>query len=242
MNSYYIKDHDIILDVTDQSYVLRVRDLPHDEKPREKMLERGIEMLSSSELVAVLLNTGTKKEGVLEMARRIIKEYGEDGISHQKDPQKIANHFRIPLTKACQLAACFELGRRLFSQQGSRSVFLRTPRQAFAYLKDMRDLPKEYLRGLYLNSRYHLIHDEVISIGSLTGNIVHPREVFRPALEYGASAIILAHNHPSQSLTPSSADRLVTDQLIEAGRMLGIELLDHIIITKKSYASIIHKK
>ena len=102
----------------------------------------------------------------------------------------------------------------------------------------MRDLPKEHLRGIYLNSRYKVIHDEVISIGTLTSNIVHPREVFKPALEYSATAVILAHNHPSGSTKPSTDDILVTKQLIETGKILGVELLDHIIITKNSFASI----
>lgn len=102
----------------------------------------------------------------------------------------------------------------------------------------MRDLPKEHLRGLYLDSHYRLIHDEVISIGSLTSNIIHPREVFRPALEYSASAVILAHNHPSGVPKPSEADLAITRQIVEAGKILGISLLDHVIVTKAKFESI----
>lgn len=115
---------------------------------------------------------------------------------------------------------------------------IRTAKDAFNYLKDMRELPKEHLRGLYLNSRYRLVHDEVISIGTLTSNIIHPREVFRPALEYSAVAVILAHNHPSGSTKPSKEDIEITEQLIGAGKILGVDLLDHIIITKNKFASI----
>jgi DNA repair protein RadC len=102
----------------------------------------------------------------------------------------------------------------------------------------MRDLPKEHLRGLYLDSHYQLIHDELISIGTLTSNIVHPREVFRPALEYSAAALILAHNHPSGIAKPSEADLAITAQIIEAGKVLGIGLLDHVIIAKNKYQSV----
>ena len=145
----------------------------------------------------------------------------------------------IPLGKACQLVACFELGRRFFkAADGKRPITLRTASQVHEYLKDMRDLPKEHLRGLYLDTHYQLIHDETISIGSLTSNIVHPREVFRPALEYSASAVILAHNHPSGVSKPSEADIAITKQIVEAGKILGIGVLDHIVITKTKFESI----
>jgi DNA repair protein RadC len=114
---------------------------------------------------------------------------------------------------------------------------VRTAAQAFGHLHEMGNLQKEQLRGLYLNSRFQVIHEEIISIGSLTANIVHPREVFQPALEYGAVAVIVAHNHPSGSLEPTRADIEATDQLINAGKVLGIELLDHLIIAGEAYKS-----
>ena len=120
----------------------------------------------------------------------------------------------IPLIKACQLVACLEVGRRFFKSPNGRSpVTLRTASQVYEYLKDMRDLPKENLRGLYLDSHYQVVHDEIISIGNLTSNIAHPREVFRPALEHSAFAVILVHNHPSGVTTPSEADMEVTRQM-----------------------------
>src|SRR6185437_16052994 len=112
--------------------------------------------------------------------------------------------------KACQLVAAFELRRRFFASQAGRAVYVRNAEQAFEYLRSIGYSPKEQLRGLYLNSRYEVIHDEIISVGSLTANIVHPREVFRPALEHGAVAIIIAHNHPSGSLEPTREDIAVT--------------------------------
>ena len=223
----------------DKRYILKLRDLPKEEKPREKLVKYGPGALSAAELFAVVLNVGTRKEEVLAMSRRLLKEYGDSAIVNQKDPNKVRDMLGIPLGKACQAVACFEIGRRFFrAQDGRKPVTLRTAAQVYEYLKDMRDLPKEYLRGLYLDSHYQLIHDEVISIGSVTANIVHPREVFRPALEFSASAVILAHNHPSGIATPSEADIAITRQVIEAGRIVGIGLLDHVVITKKKFESV----
>ena len=212
--------------------------MPEEDKPREKLIKYGPEVLSATELMAILLNVGTKKEEVLSMAKRIFKEYGEKTIINQTNPRLVAKELQIPLVKACQIVACFELGRRFFQKPNNGQVIIRTARQAFNYLKDMRDLPKEQLRGLYLNSRYRLIHDEVISLGSLTTNIIHPREVFRPAIEHSAVAVIVAHNHPSGSIKPTKSDIEITKQLVKAGQILGIDLLDHIIIAKNRFISI----
>lgn len=237
-NIYTLNDNDIIINDQGKKYVLKIRDLPAEEKPREKLVKYGPDALALHELLAIILNTGTKKEEVLAMSRRLLKEYGEKAIVSQTNPKKIVEELDVPFTKACQIVACFELGRRFFKTGNGRPVVIRTAKQAYEYLKDMRDLPKEHLRGLYLNNHYRLIHDEVISIGSLTSNIIHPREVFKPALEYSASAIILAHNHPSGVVKPSKADIEITNQLIEAGKILGVDLLDHVIITKNKFASI----
>jgi len=223
----------------EKQYVLRVRDLPQEEKPREKLLKYGPAALSVAELLMIVLNPGTKKEGVLAMSRRLLKEYGENTLVTQKDPHKVQASLGIPLAKACQLVATFELGRRFFKpQDGRHPVTLRTASQVFDYVKDMRDLPKEHLRGLYLDSHYQLIHDELISVGSVTANIVHPREVFRPALEHSASAVILVHNHPSGVPKPSDADIAITRQIVDAGRVMGISVLDHVIVAKAKFASV----
>lgn len=235
--NYSICDNDFILD-QDRKYVLRVKDLPEDEKPRERLTKHGPDILSVHELLAIVLNVGTKKEEILAMTSRIIKEYGEKNLINEKSPLAMEKNLGIPLAKACQIIACFELGRRFFQKNNGGAVVIRTAKHAYDYLKDMRELPKEHLRGLYLNSRYRLVHDEVISIGSLTANIIHPREVFKPAIEYTAAAVIIAHNHPSGDIKPSSSDIAITNQLVEAGRIIGIELLDHIIIAKSKFASI----
>ena len=236
---YKQKDRDLVLDASQKQYILKIKDLATEDKPREKLAKYGPAYLSVAELLAIVLNVGTKKEDVLAMSRRLMKEYGDTGIVNQKDPKKIAAILDISLGKACQIVACFELGRRFFkTPDPHKPIMLRTAKQVFDYLKDMSDLPKEYLRGLYLDARYQVIHDEIISIGSLTSNVVHPREVFRPALEYVASAVILAHNHPSGEAKPSDADIAITEQIVAAGKILGIGVLDHVIIGKNKFESI----
>lgn len=236
---FYIQEpHLLWLDNSDQAYILRVRDMSPEEKPREKLMKHGPGVLTTAELLAVLLNTGTKKEEVLTMSARIIKEYGEMSVMSETDANRLAKNLDIPLGKATQIIACVELGRRFFMKNSVNAPIIRTPREVYEYVKDMGKLTKEHLRGIYLNTHYKVIHDEVIAIGTIDANITHPREVFSPALEYSASAVILVHNHPSGSVAPSAADIAITEQLISAGLLLGIDLVDHIIITKDAFASI----
>jgi DNA repair protein RadC len=236
---YSLHANDLLLGeyITDQ-YILKVKDMPDDDKPREKLMRVGPGELTLAELVAALLGVGTRKEEVFTMARRIIKEYGEKSIVTETNPAKMAEALDIPLAKACQLIAAFELGRRFFASQAGRAIYVRSAAQAYEYLRSMGYCNKEQLKGLYLNSRYQVVHDELISVGSLTANIVHPREVFRPAIEHGAVAVIIAHNHPSGSLEPTVEDIEVTKQLKRAGRVLGIDLLDHLVITADAYERI----
>jgi DNA repair protein RadC len=236
---YLQTDGDLMLDNAEKQYVLKMKDLPQEDKPREKLVKYGPAHLSVSELLAVVLGVGTKREGILAMSHRLMKEYGGSDIVCEKSPRKIQTLLGIPLAKACQIVACFELGRRFFESPVARKpVELRTASQVFEYVRDMWNLPKECLRGLYLDTRYQVVHDEVISLGTLTSNIIHPREVFRPALEYSASAVILAHNHPSGIATPSEADIAITRQIIAAGKILGIGILDHLVITKEKFESV----
>lgn len=238
---YALTDADIILGEGDTHYVLRVRDLPQDEKPREKLLAAGPGNLTHAELMAILLGVGTRKEEVMGMAHRILREYGERAIINEKNPQRLAESLDIPLAKACQIVASFELGRRAYQHRAGKPVFVRTAKQAYEHLKSMGTLQKEQLRGLYLNSRYQIIHEEVISIGSLTANIVHPREVFQPAIEHSAVGIVVAHNHPSGNVEPTQDDIVATNQLVAAGKVLGIDVLDHLIIAGETFTSLIER-
>lgn len=236
---YKISDRSFVLNHGKQYKIMRVKDMPDDERPREKMIKEGLGTLSSAELLAIILGVGTKKEEVFSMSNRLLREYGEKGIAYQKDPSVIEHDLNIPLAKACQIVACFELGRRFYQKKPGASITIRTAKQAFEYLKDMGNLNKEQFRGLYLNTHYQLIHDEVISIGTLDASLVQAREVFRPALEYSAAAIIIAHNHPSGATKATKADVDVTNKLIEAGNIMDIEVLDHLIIGKHKFSSII---
>lgn len=219
-------------------YVMKVRDLPTEDKPREKLIAHGPDALTNGELLAVILGVGTRKEEVLTMASRVFREYGEKAIADQTNPQKVSEALDIPISKASQIVASFELGRRFYSQRNGKPKTLRTPKEVWELTADMRELPKEQMLGLYLNSRYVLVHSEVVAIGTVDASIVHPREVFRPALEHAASAVILVHNHPSGDATPSKADKEITKQLKEAGKLMGIELLDHVVVTKEGYRSV----
>lgn len=222
----------------EQSYILTIRDLPDEDKPREKLLVRGPSVLTPQELLSIVLEKGTRKEGVLSMTGRLIREYGERNIFSHMDARILADDLDIPIGKAIQIVAVGELGRRYFNGSKNGAAVIRTPKDVFEHTADMRALKKEHLRGLYLNAHYQLVHDEIISIGTVDANLVHPREVFRPALSCSAAAVILVHNHPSGVLKPSAEDLNVTSQIREAGKLIGIELVDHIIVTKNSYKSI----
>jgi DNA repair protein RadC len=238
---YTVLDHYQVVGLVqhaDEPYVLKVRDLPSGEKPREKLMQYGPAGLSSAELLAVVWGVGTKREELMAMTTRVLQEYGERAIIHEKDAYRLAQALDIPEAKACQLVACFELGRRAYAVKDGQPRYVRTALQAYEYVRDMARGKKEQLRGLYLNAHYEVIRDEVISVGSMTANIVHPREVFQPAISQGAVAVIVAHNHPSGSLQPTEEDIEVTRQLIAAGNVLAVELLDHLIITTDGYVSV----
>lgn len=222
-------------------YCLRIRDMPLSNRPREKLLMFGAPNLSMAELIAIVLKAGDKKEGVMELANRIIREYGEKSILYEKDPKIIAEMLNISLIKAMQIVACGEIGRRLF-ENNTGEIIIRNVEQAFKYLSSMRFLAKEELRGLYLNSRFRLIHDEIISIGTVNSNMVHIRDIFRPAIRIGAVAIILAHNHPTGDSAPSDNDVKVTNRIVGASKIMGISVIDHIVIGASDYQSIINRE
>lgn len=236
--TYDLKDTDLFLDGSPKEYVLKIKDQPIDDRPREKLLSQGPEILSMQELLSVILNVGSRSEDIVQMTKRIVKEYGEKSIFSEKDAEKLSVDVNIPIVKACQIVACGELGRRLFEKNSTGFTTIRTANDVYEYLHEMRKLPKEHLRGLYLNSHNRIIHDEVISIGTINSNIVHAREIFRPAIEYSAAAIVIAHNHPSGIVIPSDQDIEITKQLVLAGRTIGIHILDHVIITKDSFMSV----
>ena len=237
--SYLLEENNFVLNEGQDPYVLKVRDLANEDRPRERLQKYGPKNLSVQELLTLLLGTGTRKEEVNTMSHRIIREYGEKAIFHESNPVRLAETLDIPSIAAIRVVAGFELGRRFYQSKQGKPVFIRNAGQAYQHLKGIGESKKEQLTALYLNSRYELVHQEVISIGSVTANIVHPREVFSPAIEHSSVAVVIAHNHPSGNSSPTIADAEVTEQLVQAGKLLGIDLVDHLIITNKSYRSLL---
>ncbi len=240
MNTYALINHDLLMvaDSPSRTYVLKIKDMPSEDRPREKLRKYGPSALSNQELLAVLLSTGTKKEEVLQMSGRIIKEYGEKALLARTNPNTLAKDLDIPLIKALQIVACGELGKRFYDKKAGQAVLIRTAKDVYNYVVDMHHLSKEHFRGIYLNAHHRIVHDEMISVGTVDSNLVHPREVFKPAIEYGAVAVILVHNHPSGVVKPSQADIDITVQLVAAAKIMGISIVDHVIVAPNSYESI----
>ena len=215
---------------------MKIKDLPKHQRPREKLFELGPENLKDKELLAILLRTGRRGKSAIELAEDLLKKYP---IRKLLDVtlDELKHTLVIDSIKVCTILASFELSKRALQTYQTTLPLIETPSDASAQVHHIRGYKKEYFLALYLNARNHLIHTEIISIGTLTSSVVHPREVFAPAIELRASAIILAHNHPSGEPEPSVADIEITDQLFQAGSLLGIELLDHLILTKKTLVS-----
>ena len=213
---------------------MRIKDLPKIERPREKLEKYGPEKLSNSELLAILLGTGTKGINVVELSNKILKKFSGDGLS-KANVNELKNTFGLGSAKACEIVACFELGRRLL--QNKQSALLLSPKDVWDELKDLRDHKKEHFVIFFLDSRNQEIKREIISVGSLNANLVHPREVFEPAVRHLAAQVIVAHNHPSGDPEPSEEDLEITKKLVESGRILGIVVVDHIIVARNGFIS-----
>ena len=209
---------------------LKIREMPQDERPREKLLARGVSALSDPELIAILLRTGLRGANAVEVGRQLLETYKSlTGISRcsVKELRKIPG---IGQTKALELVAAFGLGQRLARETLSKQK-LDSPELVSELVgPEMRRLRTESLRVILLDTRYRLLHIEEVSLGSLNESIAHPREIFRPALTYSAHAVIVVHNHPSGDASPSQTDHSLTRRLAEAAELLQIKLLDHIII------------
>ena len=217
---------------------MKIKKLPSDERPREKLIKHGPRTLTNSELLAIILRTGNKKESVLELSNKFFKKYNLKSLSRLKT-STLKKQLGIGDAKACQIMACFELGKRLSAfKEGKKPVIRNAKDIAKLFIPEMLALEKEHFKGIYLDSRKRIIKQENIFIGSLNESVVHPREIFKIALDENAAAIILLHNHPSGDPSPSDFDIEITRELIKAGELLGIQVLDHIIIGGKKYVSL----
>ncbi|MCF6276353.1 MAG: DNA repair protein RadC [Candidatus Magasanikbacteria bacterium] len=215
---------------------MRIKNKLKIERPREKMKKYGPEKLKDEELLAILLRTGTKKMDVIKLAQKILRDFKDEKILDVTivDLQKIHG---LGLAKACEIVACFELGRRKL--QGKKTNILLTPKDVWEAMVDIRNSKKEHFVVFYLNSRSQEIKREIVSIGTINASLVHPREVFESAIKNNASSIILAHNHPSGDLEPSQDDIEITKKLVYAGKILDIQVVDHVIVSNKEFKSFI---
>ncbi len=209
---------------------LKIRELPQDDRPREKLLARGANALTNAELIAILLRTGFQGKNAVEVARELLAQYKTLNALSRCSIEEISQIKGIKGVKAIELVAAFHLAHRIAQEQLAQKK-IDTPELVYALLgAEMRALQKESLRILMLDTRYHLVRVEEISRGSMSESIAHPREVFRPAIIASAYAVIVAHNHPSGDPSPSQADHSLTRRLAEAAELLQIKLLDHIIL------------
>lgn len=221
---------------------LMIRDVHAQDRPRERLVNQGATSLSNQELIAILLRTGTKQESVLHLSNQVLHHF--EHLHHLKDAtiEEITSIKGIGQAKAVQLLAAIELGRRLSSKQTDTKYTIRSPKDAASYLMaDMTSLKQEHFVVLFLNIKNQVMHKQTIFVGSLNASIVHPREIFREAVRRSAASIVCAHNHPSGNPAPSPEDIAVTKRLMEAGSIVGIELLDHIIIGDHQFISLNEK-
>ena len=214
-----------------------IHDLPKEERPRERLVKFGEQALSAQELLQVILGRGIAGESVAVTAQKLLTQFGDFQKLSEASIEELSAIKGIGLAKATQLKAVFEVGRRVSTQTPSyKSKELNDPEKVYRLLKNkLKDYHKEHFYIIPINSRNFSIAE--ISIGSLNASIVHPREVFAEAIKNKAASVIFAHNHPSGDPEPSEDDLIITKKLVESGKILGIEIIDHIIITKSKFFS-----
>ncbi len=212
----------------------KLQDIPRLDRPREKLIKYGPDRLSNSELLAILLRTGKRGENVVHFANKLLKKYEAANLP-TLSYEEFKQYPGLGTARSCEIVACFELGKRLLKEKKT-GMYL-TPEDVWKELRDIRDNKKEHFVVFYLDARNQEIKREIISIGSLNANLVHPREVFEPAIKNLAAQILLAHNHPSGDPEPSDDDKVINARLVEAGKVLGIEVIDHVIVTKDHFVS-----
>lgn len=218
---------------------VRIKDIETQDRPRERLINNGVESLSNEELIAILLKTGNKDNSAKELANILIKEL--DGIKHLNNInyEKLKSIKGIGPAKACELLASIELGKRINREITSiNNIILNKTSKVYEYYKDiLGDKQQEYFYCVYLDNKKRVIKDKLLFIGTLNYSVVHPREVFKNAYLLSASSIICVHNHPTGNTLPSKPDLELTKRLVEVGNLLGIKVIDHIIVGKFNYYS-----
>jgi len=222
---------------------MNLRNLPETERPREKLARHGLERLSNSELLALVLGTGTRGESALRLAETLLA-LDPEGLPHLErcSLEELSRIRGMGAAKAARLLAALELGKRMASQpRKARERIASTEDAARMFMEPMRYHTKEYFNVLLLDAKGGLLATETVAVGDLSSSIVHPREAFRPAVRRSAAAVIFLHNHPSGNPAPSPQDVEVTERLVQTGKILGIQVLDHIIIGDGTYLSMKEK-
>ena len=219
-----------------------IKEIPMEDRPRERLIKYGPEVLSNSELLAILIRTGTKSESAIRIAQKMVGTTEGLQFVSTSTVQELSQIKGIGNAKASQIKAAVELGRRLRNFRIDHKIKINKPQDAVEILmEDMRYLKKEHLRVVFLNTKNIVIDVKDLSIGSLSTSVVHPREIFSEAIRKSSSSIIVCHNHPSGDPTPSQEDINITRRLFEVGKLIGIDLLDHLIIGDGNYVSLKEK-
>lgn len=221
---------------------IMIKDVPKEDRPRERLLKIGASHLSNQELLAILIGSGTKNESVMALSNRVLMHF--EGLNLLKDAtiEELTAIKGIGKAKGVLLLSALELGKRMSQFKPEDRYIVRSPEDGADYImEEMRSLNQEHFVVLFLNTKNQIIHRQTIFIGSLNASIVHPREVYREAVKRSAASIICAHNHPSGDPSPSQEDIHVTRRLVESGKMIGIELLDHLVIGDRKFISLKEK-
>ena len=220
------------------SYRPTMKELPEDIRPRERLLKEGAGALSESELLAILLGTGSREATALELASLLMARFKNLRLLLDATVEELSEVKGVGPAKASQVKAALELARRVSQYSGpSRPVITSPDDAAGLVMEEMRHYDREHFRALLLNTKNQVIGTDNVSVGTLNSSAVHPRELFRNAIKRSAASVILVHNHPSGDPTPSREDLDVTGRLSEAGKIIGIEVLDHIIIGDNRFTS-----
>jgi len=224
--------------------ILKIKDLPLDDRPREKLLLRGVQNLSDAELLAILLRTGKRGKSVVQLAQEILKEEGSLSALASKSVESFTKFSGVGKDKAATLVAVFELVRRVESNiQLYKEMQIRSPKDiADFFIPILRNQVQEKFFVICLNSSNKIQKYKDIFTGTLNTSVVHPREIFKFAIDNNSANIILMHNHPSGNCEASREDIAITKKIVEAGKIIGIEVFDHIIIGNNNFSSFVEKK
>lgn len=222
-----------------ERYTVAIRELPAEERPRERLLHHGAAAVSTAELLAIQLRTGTQERSALGLAELLLSQFGGLKGVACATAEELSRIKGVGPVKAIQIAAAVELGKRLALFASEDKPVIRCPQDvANLLMPELRDVKKEHLKSLLLDTKNGVMKICTVSVGILDSSLVHPREVFRDAIASASASIIVVHNHPSGDPTPSPEDKRITQRLAEAGQIIGIELLDHIILGDNRWVSL----